>query len=112
MATHPNAARRMRKLRAHLLAEARASNGGRMPPCAICGHVPRTGVYRLRMRDGKAVAPHFYELDHVQELQDGGTNDLENLRLVCRACHYRRRRPEIPGAEAWCQLLAELERKA
>lgn len=28
-----------------------------------------------------------YEVDHVTELQDGGTNDIENLTALCRNCH-------------------------
>lgn len=28
-----------------------------------------------------------YEIDHVQELSSGGSNDLENLQALCVACH-------------------------
>jgi len=28
-----------------------------------------------------------YEIDHIQELRDGGTNDLSNLQALCISCH-------------------------
>jgi hypothetical protein len=31
-----------------------------------------------------------YEVDHVIELQDGGTNDVSNLMALCRNCHGRK----------------------
>lgn len=31
-----------------------------------------------------------YEVDHVVELQDGGTNDVSNLMALCRNCHGRK----------------------
>lgn len=31
-----------------------------------------------------------YEVDHVVELQDGGTNELDNLMALCRNCHGRK----------------------
>jgi hypothetical protein len=31
-----------------------------------------------------------YEVDHVVELQDGGTNDASNLMALCRNCHGRK----------------------
>lgn len=31
-----------------------------------------------------------YEVDHVIELQDGGTNEIENLTALCRNCHGRK----------------------
>ena len=31
-----------------------------------------------------------YEVDHVVELQDGGTNDMSNLAALCRNCHGRK----------------------
>ena len=30
---------------------------------------------------------HNLELDHVIERSDGGTDDLSNLRLLCKPCH-------------------------
>lgn len=31
-----------------------------------------------------------YEVDHVIELQDGGSNEMENLTALCRNCHGRK----------------------
>jgi hypothetical protein len=28
-----------------------------------------------------------YEIDHIKELRDGGTNDLANLQALCVSCH-------------------------
>ena len=28
-----------------------------------------------------------YEIDHIKELRDGGTNDLTNLQALCISCH-------------------------
>jgi hypothetical protein len=28
-----------------------------------------------------------YEIDHIKELRDGGTNDLSNLQALCIMCH-------------------------
>jgi len=35
----------------------------------------------------KAVLAATYEVDHVQDLQYGGTNDVSNLVALCRNCH-------------------------
>lgn len=31
-----------------------------------------------------------YEIDHVVELQNGGTNDVSNLKALCRNCHGKK----------------------
>lgn len=31
-----------------------------------------------------------YEIDHVIELQNGGTNDISNLKALCRNCHGKK----------------------
>lgn len=31
-----------------------------------------------------------YEIDHVIELQDGGSNDVSNLEALCRNCHGKK----------------------
>lgn len=31
-----------------------------------------------------------YEIDHVIELQNGGTNDVSNLKALCRNCHGKK----------------------
>jgi len=30
------------------------------------------------------------ELDHITPLSKGGTNELENLQILCQACHKRK----------------------
>lgn len=34
-----------------------------------------------------ALEPGQWECDHLVSLRDGGTNDLDNLRILCRDCH-------------------------
>jgi 5-methylcytosine-specific restriction protein A len=36
------------------------------------------------------------EVDHVQPLADGGTNDDDNLRSLCAPCHAKRTRERLP----------------
>lgn len=31
--------------------------------------------------------PHLWEMDHAVPLVEGGSNRVENLRVLCRACH-------------------------
>ena len=33
---------------------------------------------------------HTYEVDHIHELQYGGTNHVDNLEALCRNCHGRK----------------------
>lgn len=60
---------------------------------------PRYIVNRKRRRKlaggrcetcGDPVPDGEWETDHVVELGDGGTNDLDNLRHVCKPCHRRK----------------------
>jgi hypothetical protein len=37
-------------------------------------------------RCGKPL-PACYEVDHIKELQDGGSNEVSNLQAMCRDCH-------------------------
>ncbi len=30
---------------------------------------------------------HLYEIDHIKPVAEGGTEDLSNLRSLCRRCH-------------------------
>lgn len=39
---------------------------------------------------GVALVVGAWESDHVVELADGGTNALENLRILCKPCHKRK----------------------
>ena len=55
---------------------------------------------------GKAGA---LEVHHVIELQDGGTNDLENLRTLCRSCHIAAHKPTLTAGQAeWERMVKEL----
>ena len=42
--------------------------------------------------NGSLTTPFFlfqgYEVDHIQELQNGGTNELSNLQILCKQCHW------------------------
>jgi len=45
------------------------------------------------------------ECDHVVPLTEGGTNDLDNLRTLCRDCHIAETReqhqPHVEGQSEW-----------
>ena len=41
---------------------------------------------------GTQLQPAEWECDHVVALKDGGTNELENLRVLCRPCHRAKTR--------------------
>ena len=32
------------------------------------------------------------EVDHIMPLEHGGSNDIRNLRVLCRECHHERHR--------------------
>lgn len=56
--------------------------------CQICGvHLRRDAPY----------APNAYQLDHILEVRNGGTNDRSNLRALCRKCNLTRNL--IPAAD-------------
>lgn len=53
----------------------------------------------VMLRDGcicqlcrKITRPSDIEIDHIHPLADGGSNDLDNLRVTCRACNQGRRK--------------------
>ena len=49
------------------------------------------------------------EVHHVLELAHGGTNDMNNLNTLCRACHIDTHRRELPaGGDEWLALVREL----
>ena len=54
----------------------------------------------------KVVLPPNFEVDHIQRLDEGGQDVLENLQCLCPPCHSektrleRLRRTELFGAEA------------
>ena len=48
--------------------------------------------FKRNDREGSLHTPlfmiHGYEVDHIQELQNGGTNELLNLQILCKQCHW------------------------
>ena len=41
--------------------------------------------------------PHSFEIDHKQELRDGGKDALDNLQALCSNCHARKTRTWARG---------------
>lgn len=39
---------------------------------------------------GVALQPAEWDCDHLVPISKGGTNDITNLRVVCRPCHRRK----------------------
>jgi 5-methylcytosine-specific restriction protein A len=35
-----------------------------------------------------------YELDHIKPLASGGTNDIDNIQLLCKSCHKEKSQRE------------------
>lgn len=49
------------------------------------------------------------EVHHVRPVSRGGTDDLPNLRTLCRDCHFRTHAREIPpGVRRWRGLLRDM----
>ena len=48
---------------------------------------------------------HRLEIDHIVALAEGGTDDLDNLRVLCRDCHIAdtraRFQPHVKGQAEW-----------
>ena len=64
-------------------------------------------------RDGwrcqKCGGPGKLHVHHKRELRRGGSNDLSNLKTLCRDCHIRaHRRPACPASARWRKLVDEL----
>ena len=43
----------------------------------------------------KCKRPGRLEVDHVIPIQDGGSNELDNLQTLCRGCHIDKSRQEV-----------------
>jgi hypothetical protein len=75
---------------------------------SAAGEVYRNPAYAFRAEHGGAYnAPacelrEWWEVDHIREVINGGTDDPANLRLLCHACHVasgvERRREAKRGA--------------
>ena len=49
------------------------------------------------------------EAHHMLSLAEGGTNDLSNLRTLCRNCHIGTHRPKPKGPKGeWAKMIKEL----
>lgn len=60
---------------------------GREPLCRACS------------RAGLVVAAA--EVDHIQPLAKGGTNDLDNLQPLCKSCHSKKTMRESVNGNGW-----------
>ena len=40
-----------------------------------------------------------FEIDHIKALANGGTNDIDNLQILCKECHYTKTKDE--AEEGW-----------
>ena len=48
-------------------------------------------------------------MHHVKPLAEGGSNDLENLAVLCRGCHIEAHRPKLNERElAWQVMVGEM----
>lgn len=64
------------------------------------------GLCEMCIRDGRVTEGR--EVDHIRPIKDGGTDDDDNLQLLCVACHERKTcadmghtyRPTI-GLDGW-----------
>ena len=81
-------------------------------------NLPRWAWARLRRRvldrDGWQCvlcgSRNRLECDHIEGLAEGGSNSLDNLRTLCRACHLklsgkRHRVHQVAGQDDWQQAL-------
>ncbi len=69
--------------------------------CQLCGRVCRRGVGEGGTRYiGRP--PEIGTIDHVVAIRDGGSNDIENLRLACWACNNAR---NAGRTQAWREAI-------
>lgn len=63
-----------------------------------------------RCRDcGRAGA---LQVHHIVPIEAGGTDDLDNLRSLCKDCHHKRhRRPRSAAVKAWHGLVQAMLRE-
>ena len=63
---------------------------------------------RDRWRCQKCGRPGKLEAHHVVEIAHGGSNDLGNLRTLCRSCHIAEHKPSEPqSSQEWLALMRE-----
>ena len=61
----------------------RQRNADGLVVCACCKQTSFNGI---------VFSPGDLECDHIQELADDGSDDLDNLQLLCAICHRRKTR--------------------
>lgn len=54
--------------------------------CAYC----KTSTVEWQHAEGVPQPDNLATLDHVVRVEDGGTNDLDNLVIACRRCNVTR----------------------
>lgn len=54
------------------------------------GHTCQLNIDGVCVSRGEPLPADRLEVDHIIEVAHGGTDDLDNLRAVCRPCHRRR----------------------
>ena len=47
----------------------------------------------------EALKLSHFEIDHIKALANGGTNDIKNLQILCKGCHYTKTKEE--AEEGW-----------
>ncbi len=59
--------------------------------CSVCKRLERECpvLYKNKLPDG-TVQEFRLDVDHVIPVFEGGTSDLENLRLLCKDCHNKK----------------------
>jgi len=78
MATSRTGTGKYLKARTQVIAEAKAANLTNCPSCnqGLDYDIPNQ--------------PHSAETDHIIEYRNGGSDEVENLRVICRSCNLAR----------------------
>ena len=77
MATSRTGTGKWKRLRGQALQEAKRQGQTHCPLC------------RAPLDWTRALDPHSPEVDHIRPHALGGTDDTENVRVICRACNTR-----------------------
>lgn len=62
---------------------------------------------RCNFRCEQCGRPGRLEVHHKAKIREGGSDDLDNLEALCRACHFaqHKRKPRTPERAEWIALL-------